>query len=69
MRAFACSFEIQPERIMGGDEVAREDVMEVTRKMVAHGMRAQLKTASYITGQLVLSLDFIPGAARGRAAA
>ena len=53
-------FEVQPERIMSQDEVKTEDTMDATRRLVQHGMRAQLQTASYLTGQRVLALDFVP---------
>ena len=51
-------FEVQPERV----EVAASpgDMIENTRRLIAKGMRAQLKTASFITGSLSLALDFVP---------
>lgn len=55
-------FEIQPERIKGATPLPQEDAVDVTRRLVQRGMRAQLRTASYITGQMVLALDLIPGA-------
>ncbi len=57
------AMEIQPERIMDADKLAGEDPIEVTRRLIRRGMRAQLKTASYLTGQMVLAMDFVPGAA------
>ncbi len=53
-------FEVQPERIDPG--AAPADPVETTRKLIARGMRAQLKTGSFITGSMVMALDFIPGA-------
>ena len=55
-------FEIQPERIQDRDVAQQQDPIEVARKLVQRGMRAQLRTASYLTGQMVLALDFVPGA-------
>jgi len=55
-------FEVQPERIVSTDQ-SRDDPLEVARKMVRNGLRAQTKTASYLTGQLVLAVDFVQGAA------
>lgn len=55
-------FEVQPERIIDADEAARGDPVEVSRRMMRRGMRAQLRTANYLTGQLVLALDFVPHA-------
>ena len=52
------SFQIQPERIassnVSGD---KEDPIAVARKLVARGMRAQLQTASFLTGSMVLALN------------
>lgn len=52
--------EVQPERIMNEDEVKSDDTMDATRRLVQRGMRAQLQTASYLTGQRVVALDFVP---------
>ena len=52
-------FEVQPERIMPEEAVKTEDPMESTRRLVQRGMRAQLQTASYLTGQRVVALDFV----------
>ena len=55
--------EVQPERIMGPEQLAeKNDAIEVSRRLVKRGMRAQLRTASYLTGQMVLALDFVPNA-------
>jgi paraquat-inducible protein B len=56
-------FEVQPERVQASPESTMESPVEVARKLVQRGMRAQLRTASYLTGQMVLALDFVPGAA------
>ena len=57
--------EIQPERVLGPDSAVAEDPVTVARRLVAHGMKAQLQTASYITGQQVLALVIVPGATPG----
>ncbi len=52
------SFQIQPERIASshaGDD--KEDPVEVARRLVARGMRAQLQTASFLTGSMLLALN------------
>jgi len=54
--------EIQPERIVSEDTVAANPPTDVARRLVNKGMRAQLQTASYLTGQMVVALDFIPNA-------
>jgi len=55
--------EVQPERILSESAVAKTDPMDVARRLVRRGMRAQLQTASYLTGQMVLALDFVQDAA------
>ncbi len=52
--------EVQPERILSASTLAKSNPMEVARRLVRRGMRAQLQTASYLTGQMVLALDFVP---------
>ena len=52
------SAEIQPERLqaVGGDP--NDTPEDVSRRLVQHGLRAELTTTSYITGALAVSLDF-----------
>jgi len=54
--------EVQPERILSEDAIKTDDPMSTTRRLVQRGMRAQLQTASYLTGQRVVALDFVPNA-------
>ncbi|HXQ52566.1 MAG TPA: MlaD family protein [Stellaceae bacterium] len=61
------TIDFEPQRIQRGDvqgngpsELAR--VMAAMNELVARGLRAQLRTASLITGQLVVAFDFFPGA-------
>ena len=54
--------EIQPERVLGAGNAAKEDPVTTARRLVRRGMRAQLQTANYLTGQQVLSLSFAPNA-------
>ncbi len=50
-------FQIQPERIALSNVTGeKEDPIAVARKLVARGMRAQLQTASFLTGSMVLAL-------------
>ena len=53
-------FEVQPERV--DTATAQGDMIETARRLVSKGMRAQLKTSSYLTGALTLALDFVPTA-------
>ena len=54
-------FEIQPERV-DSELATRTNAVEAARRLVARGMRVQLQTSSFLTGQKVLSLAFVPGA-------
>jgi len=54
--------EVQPERITGIGQAGAESPTDIARRLVRKGMRAQLRTASYITGQMVVALDFVPNA-------
>ena len=58
------SYEIQPERILDVATAEKQDAVEVSRRMVANGLRAELKTSSYLTGQLVLSMQYVPSAGK-----
>ncbi len=53
-------YDIQPERILSIADIDRTPPLETTRNLVQHGLRAQLHTANYLTGQLFLGLDFLP---------
>ena len=50
------SFQIQPERIPS-TAVSNDSPMDVARKLVAMGMRAQMQTSSFLTGGMVLALN------------
>ena len=52
---------------MGRDAPPPRDVPDVTRRLVAEGLRAQLRSASLLTGQLLVALDLLPGAAAAEA--
>jgi paraquat-inducible protein B len=51
-------FDVEPERVgqivQGGTNSPRA----VAQRLVAHGLRAQLSSANFLTGQLLVSLDF-----------
>lgn len=50
--------ELEPHRVTGvGKDVTPQ---EQFKKLVERGLRAQLVTQSYVTGQLMISLDFLP---------
>jgi paraquat-inducible protein B len=56
----ALHMEIQPERVPYPN--TRRPMLEVARSLVERGMRVQLQTANYLTGQLLVALDFLPNA-------
>jgi paraquat-inducible protein B len=55
-------YEIEPERIVGvGQRVFKTD-RESVEAVLKKGLRASLQSASLITGQQVVALDFVPNA-------
>lgn len=51
-------FQVQPERIaLSSPTDGNTDPIEVARKLVARGMRAQLQTGSFLTGSMLLALN------------
>jgi len=55
-------FDIQPERVLQPGELPNRPPLQVVSKLVKEGMRAEVDTANYVTGQEVLALVFAPGA-------
>jgi paraquat-inducible protein B len=55
-------YEVQPERILGvGKRIFKTD-REAAEGVIKKGLRASLQSASLITGQQVVALDFVPDA-------
>lgn len=52
-------FEIQPERILAADRIDQKTPLETTEMLVQRGMRMQLHSANYLTGQLFLGMDYV----------
>lgn len=51
-------FQVQPERIaLNSPADAKADPIDVARRLVARGMRAQLQTGSFLTGSMLLALN------------
>jgi paraquat-inducible protein B len=60
-------FELQPERILTPENIDQKTPLETAQAMVRRGVRMQLHTANYLTGQLYLGMDYIQGAATAEA--
>jgi paraquat-inducible protein B len=56
----AVRFDVQPERIFGPDAIPDTQPIAVARRLVASGMRVQLRSANYLTGQLLVAMDYFP---------
>ena len=54
-------FEIQPQRILPPNQ-ARLSQLDLARGLVQRGLRAQLQSASLITGQQLLAMTFVANA-------
>ena len=58
-------FEVQPERmsLAGADaHIGPVEGVEIARKLVGRGLRMQLDTTNLITGQMALTMRFVPDA-------
>ena len=53
-------FEVQPERILTEQQIDNSPPVEVTRNLIRRGLHVQLSTSSYLTGQMVLAMQFAP---------
>ncbi len=58
--------EVQPERFMSGLPLDRAGDLRLVRQMAANGLRAQLQSASLVTGQQFIALDYFPDPAPGQ---
>lgn len=57
------AFTLQPERVFTEEEVrASGDPHEIARRLVGAGLRAVLASSNFLTGQKVISLQYVPGA-------
>jgi paraquat-inducible protein B len=55
--------ELEPERFGGGTSAyVAEKRRQILERLIARGLRAQLKTGNILTGKLYVDLDFYPDA-------
>ncbi len=54
--------ELEPERVIERSEEEVASPYQTLKKLVEHGLRAQLRTGSLLTGQLYVDLDMHPDA-------
>ena len=54
-------FTLEPEKFKGTSAEFQRDPKTIVKAIVENGLRTQLHTLSFVTGQLVLDLDFFPG--------
>ncbi|MBB5374401.1 PqiB family protein [Acidocella aromatica] len=58
------AMQVQPERVLTSSQLqASYDPLSDFQRLVAKGMRVEMGTASYVTGQKMISLDYVPNAA------
>jgi paraquat-inducible protein B len=54
--------EIEPERIVGTGRQIVQDTAAMIKMLVAKGLRATLASGNLLTGEVLVSLDFVPDA-------
>jgi paraquat-inducible protein B len=54
--------EIEPERIVGTGRQVVQDTAAMVQTLVGKGLRATLQSGNLLTGEMLVSLDFVPGA-------
>jgi paraquat-inducible protein B len=54
--------EIEPERIVGTGRQVFQDTAAMIKMLVAKGLRATLASGNLLTGEMLVSLDFVPDA-------
>ena len=58
------ALELQPERVFAAKILPQNMTIEQSiQKLVNNGLRLELATANYVTGQQIISLTMVPGAA------
>jgi len=54
-------FTLDPAKFRGTREEFQRDSKRIEKAVVEMGLRTQLQTMSFVTGQLMVALDFFPG--------
>jgi paraquat-inducible protein B len=55
-------FELEPERVLGVGQQAFKNVAEAVQTLVSKGLRATLQSGNLLTGEMLVSLEVVPGA-------
>jgi paraquat-inducible protein B len=55
-------YEIEPERVQNAEVAQKRGPLENARFLVAHGLRARIKSTNLVTGQSEIAFDFFPNA-------
>ncbi len=58
----AVHMEVQPQRFLPPDKIHPEDGMRIAQGLVKRGLRAQLASSNLITGQMLVSFEFVADA-------
>ncbi len=58
----AVRFDVQPERFRNPAATTPVDPVRLAQRLVDRGLRVELNTSNYLTGQLVVALTFVPDA-------
>jgi paraquat-inducible protein B len=59
--AIPVTFNLEPAKFKGTREAFQRDPKTVEKAVKELGLRSQLQTMSFVTGQLMVGLDFFPG--------
>lgn len=63
----AVHMQVQPQRFLPPDQIRASDTLRTAQRLVQHGMRAELSTANFVTGQMLVAFQFVSGAAPAEA--
>ncbi len=58
----AVHMQVQPEQFLSRDQIKPGNTLAIAQNLVRHGLRAQLSTANFLTGQMLVAFEFDPNA-------